>query len=92
VIETPQPRAYDVPPRLKTPARISVAHKKTVDPKEASTMAEEKKKCAHPACNCLVEHGKKYCSDYCHDTAGRIEISCNCRHAECETKTAAAGA
>ncbi len=33
-IETRQKRAYDVPPRLKTPANISVAHKVTVDPKE----------------------------------------------------------
>ncbi len=56
-------------------------------------MAEEKKKkCAHPACNCLVEHGKKYCSDYCHDAAGTMEIACNCRHAECETEAAATGA
>ena len=53
---------------------------------------EEKKKCAHPACNCPVEKGKKYCSDYCHDAAGTLEISCNCRHGECETETAAAGA
>jgi metallothionein len=57
-------------------------------------MAEEKnKKCAHPACNCLVEHGKKYCSDYCHDAAGTMEIACNCRHPECAaTEAAAAGA
>jgi len=55
-------------------------------------MAEEKKKCAHPACNCLVEKGKKYCSDYCHDAAGTMEISCNCHHAECETGSAATGA
>ena len=47
-------------------------------------MAEEKrKKCAHPACNCLVEHGKKYCSDYCHDAGSTMEIACNCRHSEC---------
>ena len=56
-------------------------------------MAEEKKKkCAHPACNCPVEHGKKYCSNYCHDAARTVEIACNCRHAECETEAAATGA
>jgi hypothetical protein len=57
-------------------------------------MAEEKKKkCAHPACNCLVEQGKKYCGDYCHDAAGTVEISCSCRHPECAaTEPAAAGA
>jgi hypothetical protein len=54
-------------------------------------MAEEKKKkCAHPACNCLVEHGTKYCSDYCHDAAGTMEIACNCRHPQCAAAEAAA--
>ena len=52
-------------------------------------MAEEKKKRAHPACNCLVEKGK-YCSQYCKDARGSMEISCNCRHAECATEAAAA--
>jgi hypothetical protein len=53
-------------------------------------MAEElEKKCAHPACNCVVEKGQAYCSDYCHDAGGTIEITCNCRHAECETSAAA---
>ena len=52
---------------------------------------ERRKKCAHPACNCLVDKSQKYCSDYCHDAAGTMEISCNCRHAECETRSAAAG-
>jgi hypothetical protein len=56
-------------------------------------MAEEKKKkCAHPACDCLVEKGSKYCSQYCKDAAGTMEISCNCRHAECGTRTGAVGA
>jgi len=70
----------------------SAAHEETVDQKEACVMAEEKKKCAHPACNCLVEKGKKYCSDYCLDAAGTLEISCNCHHAGCETEAAATGA
>ena len=56
-------------------------------------MAEEKKKkCAHPACDCLVDKNTKYCSQYCKDAAGTMEISCNCRHAECGTEAAAAGA
>jgi hypothetical protein len=57
-------------------------------------MAEQQtKKCAHPACNWVVEKGKKYCSDYCYDAAGTMEIACNCRHAECEaTETTTAGA
>lgn len=52
----------------------------------------QKKKCAHPACDCLVEKGNKYCSQYCKDAAGTMEISCNCRHAECGMQTATAGA
>jgi hypothetical protein len=56
-------------------------------------MAEDKKKkkCAHPSCDCLVQEGK-YCSQYCKDAGGTMEISCNCRHAECGIETAAAGA
>lgn len=48
-------------------------------------MAAQQKKCAHPACNCLVDTGKKYCSDYCKDSGNKIEIACNCHHATCET-------
>jgi hypothetical protein len=56
-------------------------------------MAEEqKKKCAHPSCSCLVEKGKKYCSDYCHDARGTMELSCNCRHPQCAEQSAAATA
>ena len=53
-------------------------------------MAEEKKKkCEHPACNCLVEKSKKYCSDYCHDAGSTVELSCNCRHPECSQQSVA---
>ena len=39
-------------------------------------MAEQQtKKCARPACNWVVEKGKKYCSDYYHDAAGTMEIA-----------------
>jgi hypothetical protein len=43
----------------------------------------EQKKCAHPACRCTVAHDKKYCSQRCEDTAGEVEISCNCGHPGC---------
>lgn len=51
----------------------------------------EKKKCAHPACNCVPPDGKKYCSQYCSDAGNTMEIACNCGHAGCAT-TATAGA
>ena len=47
-------------------------------------MPAPQKKCAHPACNCMVDQGQKYCSDYCHDSGNKIEIACNCHHATCE--------
>jgi hypothetical protein len=43
----------------------------------------ESKKCAHPACRCTVEDGKKYCSQRCEDGAGEVEISCDCAHPGC---------
>jgi hypothetical protein len=53
-------------------------------------MAEDKAtKCAHPACNCPAKKGSKYCSLYCRDVRGTMEISCNCRHPECAATTAA---
>jgi hypothetical protein len=41
------------------------------------------KKCAHPACRCPAEPDSKYCSTYCHDSGSKMEIACNCGHAEC---------
>jgi len=46
-------------------------------------MHEDLRKCEHPACHCVVEHGAKYCSQYCKDAGGTIELSCNCQHAGC---------
>jgi len=46
-------------------------------------MASESKKCAHPACNCKVSGDDKYCSQYCKDARGTMEISCNCGHEGC---------
>jgi hypothetical protein len=39
--------------------------------------------CAHPACNCPVPKGEKYCSQYCKDAGDTTEISCNCEHPGC---------
>jgi len=41
-------------------------------------------KCAHPACNCNVTDGKKYCSQYCSDAGDEVEIACDCGHGGCE--------
>jgi hypothetical protein len=46
-------------------------------------MAQETRKCAHPACDCTVEKGTKYCSQYCKDAGGTMELSCGCGHAGC---------
>jgi len=51
----------------------------------------ETKKCAHPACKCLVPNHSKYCSQYCEDAGNTTELSCNCRHAGCELEVATAG-
>ena len=45
-------------------------------------MAEDHK-CEHPACNCITPKDGKYCSQYCHDAAGTLELSCNCGHLGC---------
>jgi hypothetical protein len=41
------------------------------------------KKCGHPACNCTVANGNRYCSQYCHDAGSSLELSCNCGHKGC---------
>jgi hypothetical protein len=43
----------------------------------------DRKKCAHPSCECRAEEGSKYCSQYCKDAGGTMELSCNCGHAGC---------
>jgi hypothetical protein len=47
-------------------------------------MAEEVKKCAHPACRCTAPEDNDYCSQYCDDAQETLEISCNCGHPGCE--------
>ncbi len=46
-------------------------------------MPEKTKKCAHPACSCTVDENTKHCSQYCKDSGGKTEISCNCGHTGC---------
>ena len=48
-------------------------------------MKDDKKKCAHPGCNCAAPNGEKYCSTYCHDARGSLELHCGCGHPGCET-------
>jgi hypothetical protein len=52
-------------------------------------MADEKKKCAHPACSCEARSDDKYCSTYCSDAGDTMEISCNCGHAGCSVSEGA---
>lgn len=49
-------------------------------------MANEQKgkKCAHPNCSCIVSGHDKYCSDYCKEAKGMMEIHCGCEHAGCK--------
>lgn len=42
------------------------------------------KKCAHPACNCQVAAGQKYCSTKCESSRGMMELTCQCGHPDCE--------
>jgi hypothetical protein len=52
----------------------------------------EQKKCAHPSCTCEVNKGDKYCSTYCHDAGGLMELACNCGHPGCaEVATSTSG-
>ena len=43
----------------------------------------DEKKCAHPACNCTAPEHSRYCSTYCRDAGGTLELSCNCGHPAC---------
>jgi hypothetical protein len=44
---------------------------------------DTKKKCAHPACNCVPPEGKSYCSTSCEDAKSRTELACQCQHPQC---------
>jgi hypothetical protein len=42
------------------------------------------KKCAHPACLCMIPDGDKYCSDFCKSAGSEeTEIACDCGHPAC---------
>jgi hypothetical protein len=44
------------------------------------------KKCAHPACECLVDDGSefgKYCSAWCEAAKDTLELRCECGHPAC---------
>jgi hypothetical protein len=48
-------------------------------------MADDDKKCAHPACTCQAAEGSKFCSTYCEDAGDdEVEISCDCGHEVCD--------
>ncbi len=49
---------------------------------------QEKKKCAHPSCNCVAREGSEYCSEYC-ETEGKVtKVTCNCGHMGCSLMAA----
>jgi hypothetical protein len=50
-------------------------------------MADTPKKCAHPACTCLVTKGGafgKYCGKHCKEKGQQTELRCECRHSDCQ--------
>jgi hypothetical protein len=55
-----------------------------------ATMTHDKAKCAHTSCTCPPQQGSKYCSNYCHDARGTIELACNCGHPDCGAETVTA--
>ena len=43
-------------------------------------------KCAHPACECMVEKGQrfgKFCSEHCKESGHLTTLNCHCMHPEC---------
>jgi len=43
-------------------------------------------KCAHPACECMVEKGQrfgKFCSEHCKEAGHLTALNCHCMHPEC---------
>ena len=42
--------------------------------------------CAHEPCRYEIQHGEKYCSQWCKDAgSGEVEIACECGHAACSS-------
>jgi hypothetical protein len=48
---------------------------------------EDKKRCAHPSCSCVVSPERKYCSVQCAAMEDVRDIDCRCAHAACSRKT-----
>jgi len=46
-------------------------------------MSEQMNKCAHPACNCVIEGDAEYCSSFCRNARESTETNCKCGHADC---------
>ena len=49
-------------------------------------MADERNKCGHEICMCVVGEGEEYCSEGC-EAAGESDISeiaCDCGHSGCD--------
>jgi hypothetical protein len=51
--------------------------------------------CHHPGCNCAVNEGQWYCSDYCSNAAGKqpadsdqiaSDGTCHCGHSDCSAE------
>ena len=49
-------------------------------------MPEERKKCAHPGCNCLAAKDSDYCGAYCEGAHDRPSVLCECGHQGCSPK------
>jgi hypothetical protein len=39
----------------------------------------------------MAPKGEKYCSTYCHDAGGTVELTCNCGHPGCSDTMARKG-
>lgn len=50
-----------------------------------TTDSASRHKCAYEECKCQVPSTQKYCSDYCSDADGvvEVELQCECKHAPC---------
>jgi hypothetical protein len=49
-------------------------------------MADESKKCKHPACRCMAREGSDYCSGYCEGRGKSNDITCECGHPGCDIR------
>lgn len=55
----------------------------------------DREKCAHPACECLVDKGGpfgKYCSEHCKHAGKIAELRCYCQHPDCRIGSQQPGA